>query len=380
MNERPTVEVIKRKKTSSVAFLLILGGIFALALAMVQPYLLSVFMGGVLALLLQPFYARLLKLGLRRNSSALLVTLALVVLVIGPLTTLGVVASKQATALGAYLSEQKIFSLDSIIGSVSKWRPVRALVDDPAQFEQQVHAGLQSFAGSASKVIVGIAASLPALGLQLVLACLSCFFLLIDGRRFVDWLEAKLPVEKKVAQNLRSAFRNTAVSTVWATLAAASTQAALMIAGFFALGIPAAVLAGGATFIFAWIPMIGSAPVWLAGTAYLFFVKHSILKALAMLALGVFTSVIDNFIRPLVLKGKGEMHPFVALIAIFGGIQLFGLVGVFVGPIIVALLIALLQIWPELRRRDDLDEAAMRARVPASVSRDGVPPSRGRAS
>jgi predicted PurR-regulated permease PerM len=73
-----------------------------------------------------------------------------------------------------------------------------------------------------------------------------------------------------------------------------------------------------------------------------------------MIAIAIFTSVIDNVVRAMVLKGRGDMHPLVALIAVFGGIQMFGILGVFFGPIIAAVVISLLQVWPAIARRFDL--------------------------
>jgi predicted PurR-regulated permease PerM len=114
--------------------------------------------------------------------------------------------------------------------------------------------------------------------------------------------------------------------------------------------VPMAILAAGATFVFAWIPILGSTPVWGIGTIYLY-TQDSPGKAVAMLLLGFLTSVSDNLVRPWVLKGRGEMHPLVSLVAIFGGIEMFGIFGVFIGPVIAAALLALLDVWPSVGRR-----------------------------
>jgi predicted PurR-regulated permease PerM len=70
-----------------------------------------------------------------------------------------------------------------------------------------------------------------------------------------------------------------------------------------------------------------------------------------MLAIGFVTGISDNIARTWVLKGRGQMHPLVSLIAIFGGIRLFGIFGVFIGPILAALLISVLNIWPTMAER-----------------------------
>ncbi|MCM2324552.1 MAG: AI-2E family transporter, partial [Oligoflexia bacterium] len=72
---------------------------------------------------------------------------------------------------------------------------------------------------------------------------------------------------------------------------------------------------------------------------------------------GLITGIVDNFVRPMVLKGRSKMHPLVSLVAIFGGIGMFGITGVFIGPIVAAILISLLQIWPDVGRRFGIFEA-----------------------
>jgi len=119
---------------------------------------------------------------------------------------------------------------------------------------------------------------------------------------------------------------------------------------YLILGVPAAFLAAGATFLFAWIPLVGCSPVWLGGAIYLYS-QAAILQAILMVVVGLMAGLVDNFVRPLVLQGRSKMHPLVSLVAIFGGIEMFGILGIFLGPILAAVLIALLQLWPEVGQR-----------------------------
>ena len=67
--------------------------------------------------------------------------------------------------------------------------------------------------------------------------------------------------------------------------------------------------------------------------------------------MGLLTGLVDNVVRALILRGRSKMHPLVSLVAIFGGIEMFGLLGIFLGPILAAVLIALLQLWPVVGQR-----------------------------
>ena len=119
---------------------------------------------------------------------------------------------------------------------------------------------------------------------------------------------------------------------------------------YLLLGVPAASLAAGATFLFAWIPLVGSAPVWLTGAIYLY-AQDALLQALLMVVLGLLTGLIDNVVRTLILQGRSKMHPLVSLIAVFGGIEMFGILGILLGPILAAVCIALVQLWPAVGQR-----------------------------
>jgi predicted PurR-regulated permease PerM len=250
--------------------------------------------------------------------------------------------------LGQYLSQQG--SLNSILQQISSSAIVKRFVGDSSQVQQQLNTSVRNIGTEGSRILLGIVGALPNVVLQSVLAMISCFFFMVDGKKFLNWLNEKLPLDGDVRKKFYTSFQDTAISTIWATIAAASAQSSIMLVSYLLLGIPGAFLAAGATFIFAWVPLVGSTPVWLLGTLYLF-INDSILKTCLMLAAGGFTGVIDNFIRPLVLKGRGDMHPLIALVAIFGGIQMFGLLGVFFGPILMSVLLSLVDVWPLVARR-----------------------------
>lgn len=331
-------------------FLTLLVIALVFTLKMVQPYLLAVTMGGILALIAFRPYQNLRDRRVSPNIASLTITLSVVLLIIGPIIILTVLAVKQGISIGQSIAQNENFSIPTIFDRIAHWSPVQSLVGSPEDFQRQSRTWIQSAGRTFTGGVLGVAASIPEGALQLTLAAISCFFFLLDGKRFIRWLTNKIPLNYEVRESLITSFKSTAVSVIWATLAAAGAQAALMLVSYLILGVPAAFLAAGATFIFAWIPMVGSVPVWIVGAIYLY-ANGSIAKVIIMIILGFITGVVDNFVRPLVLKGRGEMHPLVSLVAIFGGIQMFGLIGVFMGPILVAVLISLLQVWPTVGQK-----------------------------
>lgn len=324
--------------------------VFIFALRMVRPYLLAILMGAILAVLGERGYQFLLCHRLRPQQASFIVTSAILSLILTPISAFILVAVRQGTALGEKLSNAKLPTMPLIMDFLSQWPPLEFWVGDPANLENQMRVWLQSAATGITSAILSFAANLPAFFLQILLACLSCYFLLIDGRRFILWAENKVPVDWDVRNRLIHSFRSTAISVILASVVSAAVQAVLVLLSFFALGIPLAFLAAGATFIFAWIPIVGSTPIWITPVIYLYF-QGDVFRAIVMFIFGLVIGISDNFVRPWVLGGRSSLHPLVTLVAIFGGIQMFGYVGVFVGPILMAILISLLQVWPDVAHR-----------------------------
>ncbi len=329
-------------RTSSFTLPVLILVFLSIFTVMVWPYLVTLLMGVLLAILTRPLHEFFAGRGAGPRTAAALSMLIILLAIIGPLVGFAAAAINQGIALANYLSgERGAGFLASAADMFLSFKPLRWAVQDPAELQEKGRQFLASAGGALSKVILVQAAALPEMALKIALAMLTWFFLLVEGGVFADWLTARVPMEAKLRARLTASFRATAASTVWATSAAAAAQALVVMAGFWLLDIPGIFLAGGATFIFSWIPILGSAPVCLAGAVYLYF-AGSILGLAGMGVVAVIAGLTDNVVRPIVMKGSGDMHPLLALVSIFAGIRMFGILGVIFGPIVAAMLLALL--------------------------------------
>lgn len=353
MEEEQTRPAPKGNKLTFIVFVTIFLFFLVLSFWMVKPYVLSILMGAILAILSLPLHHKLMERGIGRRTSALLVTIILIVAVIGPIASVTFMAIEQGVEFTQKIAREGGFNVNAMIDRVASWGPVSSLIGSPEDLKETISAQLQTIGAAVSSTLLAVLSGLPDKILQGVLALLAAYFFLADGGRFIRWLNDKLPLDRDVRGHLYGAFQETTISTIWATLAAAASQALVMYIAFLVLGLNGKFLAAAATFFFAWIPFIGSTPVWAAG-AIILATQDAYVRMVLMLGFGAFCGIVDNIVRPWVLKGRGGLHPLVSLVAIFGAIQMFGLFGVFFGPILVAVLLSLFQVWPVVAKRFNL--------------------------
>lgn len=335
-------------RISLVVFLCILAAALLACAYMVWPYLLALLMGAVLALLAAPLNRKLMSRKVSPRLSAAIAAGAVTLLVVVPLFTFTAHAVLEAVEFSQRFRGKSI-SMQSLTSQVSS-RVSRTFSVDLQVVKSNIRAASEKIFLWLTDAVVTLAATVPNILLQLVLSSITCFFLLLDGQAFLKWLSDKIPLDGDVRAELKQSFRNTAISVIWANLVAAGTQAAILVLGYLILGVPGAFLAGGVTFILAWIPMVGTVPVWIAGAVYLYSLGD-LPRMAVMVIIGLISGIADNFVRPMILRGRSDMHPLVSLLAIFGGMNLFGIMGAFAGPILAAILISLLDIWPVVGRR-----------------------------
>lgn len=340
-------------KAGAWVFLFFMLFLFTILIFLAKPFLVALIAGGMMAMSINPWFQFLnQKKKMSRHVAAGAATLSLAVLVIAPLLTLAFVALRDASKLTTFLSSETSAAIFK-----EWWTHWRMAFEGKAQtyapwfegvdLEGQALLVLKKILDWVSGTVIRIASDTPALTLQLVMGVLSCHFFLVDGKSFFEWAKKIIPLSSNVQSEIAAAFRDATRATLLASFAAAMAQSLVVVIAFLSLGIPATALATGLTFVFAWIPVLGSAPIFLLAGIWAL-ANGAWWKVAAIVIASVVTGLIDNFVRPMVLKGGSDMHPLVSLVAILGGIEFFGLLGVLLGPVIVAMFLACARVWPHL--------------------------------
>jgi predicted PurR-regulated permease PerM len=328
-------------------YLLLVALALTALIAMVSPFGVSLITGAILAALCSPLYDRLRR-RLPTWAAAVVVTMGVVVLVLGPAIALASAVVVQASGVAAHLSEVDTPTLVEVVEAGRRWVPFLDSLGTPEELHVHLRAALGGASEAASTVALHRIRAFPLVLVQLVIVVLATWFSLVDGAALVDWIGDKLPLTHDIRDRLARSFHSATNAVVLASLAAAGAQATLIFIGFRALNVPAALLAAGLTFVLGWVPAL-PAVVWGCAATWLFAVRGPSAAAV-MVAVGVAVSVIDNIVRPLVLRGQKAMNPMVSLLSILGGIAVFGVPGVFIGPVTACMAIAVLEIWPSVAR------------------------------
>jgi len=329
----------------SKAFLILLIVTGLLTIGMVAPYLLAVFLGWILATVLRPLYQFLIARKWKPTRAALVGALIATFTIILPIAGFGFATVKNLIRV---VSPYAKGGLDGEVwaGRILRIPIVRSIFESPEEFkvffDENSRKAIEMITGGLS----GVIGAAPELALQLVLALLGCFFFLRDGAAFCAWMSPRVPLPPETKSDLARTLGATGYSSFLSMLFASLAQSIVVFIGFIVLKVPMAMLAFGIAFVAAWFPIFGVTPVWIAAMIYLF-ASDRTGAAIGMIGFGLVASVADNVVRPWVMNDREDIHPFVSLVAIFGAIRFFGIIGVLVGPVMVACLIELLKLWPD---------------------------------
>lgn len=173
------------------------------------------------------------------------------------------------------------------------------------------------------------------------------YYLLRDGRKFVAWLISVAPVSKKVGGRLAHQIDRTTYGVIIGHLAVALLQGIVGGIGFWIAGLPNVVFWSFVMVFLSLLPLIGPFLVWAPAAAYLFVIDELFGAAFLTLWGIVVISMIDNYARPIIINQDAHLNPAVILVGVFGGIYAIGLTGLFIGPIIIAVLAASLMVFDE---------------------------------
>lgn len=337
------------------ALFLLLFLVFALYLAysMLSPFLHTLILSTVMAVIFQPVQARLLTLCKgRRTLAAALTTLVIVVALVIPLTFFFLGLANQGvqavTAVNTWVRGTDFNELlnNSQVAEYTAWFKERIPFVDLDKLD------IQSRAIEYSKTIgqeilrtgTQLVTNVAGLGFHFLLMGFMVFYFLRDGESLAQRLKTLLPLRASQTDSIFDSLRRVSRSVLVGSLLVAVLQGLAGGVGLALIGFPA--LFWGTMMAFtSLIPVIGTGVVWIPSVLYLLIVGKTQAAVFFLLWCVVLVSSIDTFLRPYFLRGTAKVPTFYIFLSILGGLNAFGPLGILYGPLVLSFAMVMLQIY-----------------------------------
>lgn len=324
---------------------------------MFWPFLFPVLWAVILAHMTYPAHVRLTaRLGGRDALSAWCLTLGVLAMVVMPVLLMAVMLVREA--VGAELAVRawiEAGGIQHLPAQLSKVPVVGGVLQDligryllkPDALEELVRSSAQVVSGFFVDQLSNLLKNAFILVSDFLIILFTLWFLYKDGRRWLWFLYELVPLDDAQKQKIFARLDITVRAVVKGVLLTAVVQGLLAGAAYAALGVPFAVVLTALTILLAPLPFGGTAFVW--GPVVLYFLMvGSIGKALVMLAWGVgVVSTVDQILRPWLIGQDVQMPVLFLVFSILGGLALYGLIGLFVGPILMSILMTVISIYRE---------------------------------
>jgi predicted PurR-regulated permease PerM len=354
---RASLRLFSRENLFAAAFIVILLTLLWLVFSVLEPFWADFMWALIFALTLYPVFIRLKKLFRGSGGlAALILTLLIFVSLVLPgsfiLMNLGREAKDAYHALSKISFSEKGLMVAQRLRNSGLQPYLERWGIQPEQTEALVWNGISSGLKDVPKIIgervSTIFKNTAIFVVHLLFVMVALFFFFRDGPRYARFLVGLLPLERPYQERAVGAFSNTVTAVVRSMFVTAVVQGILAGTGFAVVGLPVPILLGLLTAINSFIPFLGATSVWLPASVWLI-IQGELVKGIGLGLYGlVIISMVDNFIKPLIIGESTKIPVFLLFFTILGGLKVYGVLGIFLGPIILSLGIAFLTIYREI--------------------------------
>jgi predicted PurR-regulated permease PerM len=346
--------MIKRDIIGKTTLLLLVTVISGLFLTMIHQFLMAIFMAGLFTAMVFPLHHRLtVLLGNRENLASVLTILGIILLVLAPLGVMITMIVSQAIGIGQ---------------SVTPW--VQSFINEPttltAYFEKIpfyneilpyrdiIVQKLGELVGTISSFLIDSLSSFTKVTIDAIFSSVIMLYVMFYFLTMGDILLKKilyfLPLEDINEQRLLRRFTSVTRATLKGTLIIGILQGSICGIAFALAGIKGPVFWGSVMAVMSIIPAFGTAIIWFPGLIVLALLGDFTGVAILLVVCGGIAGNLDNVVRPRLVGKDTEMHDLFVLFGTLGGISMFGLLGIIIGPIVTALFITLWEIYGDAFR------------------------------
>jgi len=335
-----TMEDVYFKKITTTIILAIL---VVMSFLLLKPILLSIILGIILAFIFMPVYNWLESKIKIKNLSAIIISIFLILLIILPIWFLTPILIDQS--LKIFFVVQEV----DFTGALQSFLPS---IFASEEFSREIASILHSFTSSSINSFLnslsGLILHFPTLLLQLFVIFFTFYFVLRDKDELINYIKSLLPFSKEVENKLFKQTEGITKSVLYGQVIIGIIQGLITGLSFFIFGIPGALILTLIACLAGIFPIIGTSIVWVPVAIYLF-VEGSMLSSMGIIIFGLIAMLIDNVLKPVIVSQRTSMPTSIILIGMIGGYFLFGILGFILGPLILAYLLIILEIYRNKR-------------------------------
>ncbi|MDH4165544.1 MAG: AI-2E family transporter [Gammaproteobacteria bacterium] len=336
-----------------IGMVLLMAGLLYLVWRIVTPLWQPLLWAMLLGSLLAPLNSKLAtRLGGKPKLASAITLVGVVLLVLLPIFAIGGAVAVQASQLLGRIDTSALRATEFDLADIPllarplEWLDATAGIS-LAQIDTWVVTRakrlLEIVASSGGAVFLGAIGTL----VSFILMLFVLFFMLRDGPRIAQTFVRMLPIETHLRSRLWRHLRDVTRAVFMGIGLTALVQGTLLGIGFAIAGLPSPLLFGVLGALFALVPIVGTAIVWVPATLWLLS-QDQPYYAIFMLAWGVVVvGAVDNFLRPILISGRTEVPTLAVFVGVMGGLSAFGFIGLFLGPIVLGLLVALFRFTSE---------------------------------
>jgi predicted PurR-regulated permease PerM len=321
-----------------IFFAVLFGFIAILAVIIMQPFLTYIVLAGILTYALFPMYAFFRqRIGKPTVASALSILIVLLLMV---LPSFYLVTELVQQVSGAYTSFQ-VENVQRIEDYLS------GITGNRIQFQGLLESSLDQIRNSIVALAPDILGSIGELLLGLFIMFFVMYYGFREGETFIAHVRQILPLEPPLKESLFYEVRTLTQAVLYGQVMTAVIQGTLGAIGLLVFGVSNWLFWGSIMIITAFVPVLGTPLIW-APAAASKILDGDMVRGIGLMIYGATIVMnIDNFLRPKLVSGRTKVHPVLILIGVLGGLKIFGFVGMLVGPLVLAILVAFIKFYEQ---------------------------------
>jgi len=335
--------VSSKPSVEHIFFFIIFAIVFYLFWTIIQPYVIVLITAIIAAILLSPIDRKLVQIFKHQKIVSALLTIGIFILIFVPTIVIILLFAKQASDFLIQMKTDGVFANFSV-SSLPFYTFIPSSVQNQiAQFDLNIIG--RTSAQWLFNNVGTIFQNTSRFALDTFVFFFALFYLLIDRKRLFAFLIHLSPLKKETDEFLLQRIVQTVRSVLFGILLLAIIQGIIAGIGMTIFNVPGAILWGSITILAALIPFFGTSLIMIPAIIYLFAAGQTFNGFGLMIWFFCLVGIIDNILAPFLIRGTTHMHAFLVLISILGGIEMFGPVGIVIGPAILAALMTLLELY-----------------------------------